>query len=106
MRPRRTLTLAAGLALAGAAALAVAVALGGCASPFGRALIPELKPIEAGIVPTITCAQLAKDMLVVGELSAKQLIQLVDSCERMQAGQRVVIDPQAARNSIAGAVVP
>lgn len=118
--------------LIAAAAAAAALAVGGCATPFGRAAVGPLKPIEVGIKPTVTCGQLVARVRKAGadldqglaeagagasgeaalrrrnvEL-ARALAQadaLYQACEELQAGQRVTIDLEAARAlGLAGAV--
>jgi hypothetical protein len=92
-------------ALIGAAALA----LSGCAglSAFNTALIPTLKPIGAGIEPTMKCADQVDRVASADtktQMSVDQLKAMVRTCEEMQAGNRVIIDPQGARKVIDAAI--
>jgi hypothetical protein len=94
----------------GAALAASCLAMSGCAqlAGFNAALVPELKPISAGIEPTIRCADLADRVAAaddMGKLSGTQLRALYRSCEEMQSDQRVLIDPGGARKVLNQALI-
>jgi len=99
---RKTLLLAAVL-------VAAAPLLGGCVTPYGRALVPELLPLEVGVQHKSSCADQAD---AVGQadpehpLTASQQRALYRACEAERAAQRIKIDPEAGRRAIGIPGVP
>lgn len=94
------------LLIAGCTA-AAALALSGCAAMqglagFNNALLPQLKPVDLKIHTDTTCGDMAAQVLGVGggQISAAAAVSIVQFCERRDATQMLMMDPQGARKAL------